>query len=588
MAKGFYWGLAKSNLLRSRQTYLPQLIATAVMSGVFLLISGLTMSDKLSNLPTGKTAAAIFLMGMAVFAVFSVFFMLYINRVLVGRRQREFGLYGVLGLEKRHVARILFYENLMVQGLGLLCGMLLALVFGRLLFWVLLKLIRAAAPDSQFFLAPKAFLWTFLLFSAIFAVNMLVNLRQIRTTSPMQLMQRERQGEPKLTGTVPLFIAGAAMLTVAYSVSWTIEQPIVALFVFFTLVILVIAATYLLFPAGSAVVLRLLRADKRFYYRPGNFVTVSGLIHRMRQNAKGLASICILSTMFIVTISGTLALYFGQKEMLDGMYPYDMEVRFADSVGDGEVRTFEKTLFTLADAHGLTLSADPAKLVTQPSEDDAESGAGIYPVGDTPGSELKRNNHVYPDSRFVPLERLICFDASMRFDCEGDEESCLAFVQDVLQAYRTAFTDVPNRIVSEVFTSRQDGYGLYGGLLFLGVFFGLLFLAVTVLIIYFKQLSEGFEDRQRFSILQKVGMDDVQVRGMINRQVLILFFLPLAATMLHMVFASKIMARMLQSFVLYDLWLVLACIGGTLAVFAAVYLSVYRLTARIYYGIVRR
>lgn len=586
LAKGFYFRLAWSNLRHNRLTYLPQWIATAVMSGVVLLISGLTFSDGLRNLPTGGTAALIFALGLSVFAVFCVFFMLYINQFLIARRKREFGLYGILGLEKRHVARVLFWESALVQGAGVICGFVFALVFGQLLFWLLLRLIRAV-PGSRFVLAPRAYLLTLGLFALIFGISMLLNLRQIRLASPMQLMQSERRGEARLRGTLPLALFGALLLAAAYTLAWVTSEPMTALFLFWVLVVLVILATYLLFTAGSAFVLGLLQKCKRFYYRLGNFVTVSGLIHRMRQNARGLASVCVLSTMLIVTVSGTLALYFGQEEMLSGMYPYDVEVHVAPDATADQIRAFEQTLFAIAQETHCTLSADSSKLRSSTTVEHAPEGGFLSLIGRSPSEALRRNNCFDPDSVFVPLERLICFDDAVRFDCEGKDEDCLAFVDAVLQAYPKAFSTRPALIVSDVFTTRQEGYGLYGGLLFLGTFFGLLFLLVTVLIIYFKQISEGYEDRARFAILQKVGMEDTQVRATINRQVLILFFLPLGATALHMVFASKIMARMLQSLVLYNLPLVFACIGGTIAVFALIYFLVYRLTARVYYGIVK-
>ena len=568
MAKAFYLKLAWSNIRRNKRTFYPYILTTAIISGVFMLIGGLMFSDGLNNLPTGKTATGIFSFGMVVFAIFAFFFMVYINNFIVGRRKREFGLYGILGLEKRHVGRVLVWENLITLGLGVILGAVIALVFGRLLFLILLKMIRAAA-GSVFSIAPVAYILTLLLFFAVFVVTSLLNLRQVRLSSPIELINSEKKGEKDSKLIIPLTIFGFVCLIAAYYFAWSIIVPGVALGLFFLLAILVIIATNILFTSGSIVTLRALRANKKLYYKPRNFIAIGGMFQRMRQNAKSLATICILSTMLIVTVSGTLSLYLGQEDMLSAMYPYDVCVWMNEDHGAQAICDFDRDIVTLAKDYNVTISADKSKLVYELPE----------------GQEFKRDNYVGPDAKWLDTPNLIYFDGGLRFDVDGTEDNCLAFIDGLQKLYSSKFTDAYS--VSDVFSARQEGYGAYGGLLFLGIFFGILFLAVTVLIIYFKQISEGYEDKAQFSILQKVGMDDAQVKSTINRQVLWVFFIPLGTTILHMVFASKIMARMLQTFMLYDWGLVLGCIGGVCVVFALLYLAVYRLTARVYYKIVK-
>jgi len=568
LAKAFYLKLAWSNIRRNKRTFYPYILTTAIISGVFMLIGGLMFSDGLNNLPTGKTATGIFSFGMVVFAIFAFFFMVYINNFIVGRRKREFGLYGILGLEKRHVGRVLVWENLITLGLGVILGAVIALVFGRLLFLILLKMIRAAA-GSVFSIAPVAYILTLLLFFAVFVVTSLLNLRQVRLSSPIELINSEKKGEKDSKLIIPLTIFGFVCLIAAYYFAWSIIVPGVALGLFFLLAILVIIATNILFTSGSIVTLRALRANKKLYYKPRNFIAIGGMFQRMRQNAKSLATICILSTMLIVTVSGTLSLYLGQEDMLSAMYPYDVCVWMNEDHGAQAICDFDRDIVTLAKDYNVTISADKSKLVYELPE----------------GQEFKRDNYVGPDAKWLDTPNLIYFDGGLRFDVDGTEDNCLAFIDGLQKLYSSKFTDAYS--VSDVFSARQEGYGAYGGLLFLGIFFGILFLAVTVLIIYFKQISEGYEDKAQFSILQKVGMDDAQVKSTINRQVLWVFFIPLGTTILHMVFASKIMARMLQTFMLYDWGLVLGCIGGVCVVFALLYLAVYRLTARVYYKIVK-
>lgn len=541
------------------------------MSGVFLLIAGLLFSKSMTNTPSGDTARAMFSFGLVVYTLFTFFFMLYINNFLIKRRKKEFGLYGILGLDKRHVGRVLVWENLFTIGGGVAIGIVIALVFGRLLFLLLMKLIHAA-PGSSFSIPFVAYGLMLGLFFFIFLFTSAVNIVRVHTANPISLLSSDKSGEKDKKGLVPLAILGLALLGGAYYYAWTTEAPGMALGIFFPLAILVIIATYLLFLCGSIVVLRLLRMRKSLYYKPDHFVTISSMFHRMRQNARGLATICILSTMLVVTVSGTLSLYLGREEMTRGMYPYDAQVYVPESATQEQIVAYDGTLNRLAAQNHVTLSADRSKLVTKLSNE----------------NEYARNNFVWEDSKFVDVPTLIFYDGSFRFDAAGTNEDQLAFIQAIRDHYADSFSETPNLIVSDLFTTTVQGYGFYGGLLFIGAFFAVLFLAVAVLILYFKQVTEGYEDKARFAILQQVGMDDHQVRKTINSQVLWVFFLPLAATALHMLFASKIMARMLKTFMLYDWGLVLACIGGTLVAFSLLYFLIYRITARTYYRIVRR
>ncbi len=571
MRKFFYFKLALSNVRRNKITYLPYLVATAVMSGVFLLIAGLLFSKGLTNTPSGDTAKALFAFGLVVYALFTFAFMLYINNFLIKRRKKEFGLYGILGLDKRHVGRVLLWENTFVIGGGLVCGTAIALVFGRLLFLILMKMIHTV-PGSSFAISFQAFSLMFALFFLVFLVTSVANIIRVHTASPIALLSSEKSGEKDKKGLLPLAILGAILLGGAYYFAWTTEIPGLALGIFFPLAIAVIIATYLLFLCGSIVVLKLLRMKKSLYYQPNHFVTISGMFHRMRQNARGLATICILSTMLVVTVSGTLSLYLGSEQMTRSMYPFDAQVYVPESATQQQIVNYDATLNKIAAENHVTLSADKSKLITKLPE----------------GEEFRRNNFVWEDSKFVEVPTLIFYDDNYRMDISGTTDDCIAFVQAVRDQYSQSFTETPKLIVSDYYTAMEQGYGFYGGLLFLGVFFAVLFLAVAVLILYFKQVTEGYEDKERFEILQKVGMDDQQVKKTINSQVLWVFFLPLAATTLHMLFASKIMAWMLRLFMLYDWGLVLTCIGGTLLAFTLLYFAIYRVTARTYYRIVRR
>ena len=550
-SRGFYRRLAWTNIRRNRVFCLPFALAVAVVSAVFFLCVGIAFSDGLSNMPSGATARAIFAFGVFTFALFAFFFMFYLNHFLVKQRKKEFGLYAVLGLSKNHVGRILLWENFLLIGGGMLSGILLGALFGQLLFSLLKQLIHAA-PGLQLRIPPVAYLGVAILFALVFAATAVYNLAQIRLANPISLLQSEKRGEKKSRFLLPAALLGLAMLGFAYYFAWTIENYAIALGVFFPLAMLVICATYLLFAAGSIAVLRLLRANKRFYYRPEHFVSISGMFHRMKQNAAGLATICILSTMLTVTLTTTLSLYLGQEKILAERYPQDLAIYSGGAEG-ADAAVYDAELSDLAALYDITL---------RPAETEPEA---ISVLETLPHSLYDAQNNWF-----------YC-------DISGADADATAFIQEL----RKGKDPLVYGYFDDVFSARQEGYTMFGGLLFLGAFFSIVFLVIAVLLIYFKQVSEGYEDKARYLILQQVGMDAQQVQDTIRRQVRWVFILPLLATMLHMLFASRIITRMLEAFLLYDWGMTLRCSLGVCLLFILLYFVVYQLTARIYYRIVR-
>lgn len=560
MAKAFYLKLAIANIKRSREVYIPHFLATAIISGVFFLICGLVFSDGLTNLPSGPTSQAVFSAGIFLFAVFAFGFMLYINSFLMKRRKREFGLYGVLGLSKRHIGRLLVWENVLIIGLGVICGMIVALIFGKLLFLLLLKAIHSA-PNSEFVIGPQAYVLTLGLFAVIFVVTSIINLVRVHISNPIQLLYSEKKGDKDSRFVLPRAIIGFILLGVAYYFALTINIPATALGVFFLLAVLVILATNALFVAGSIVILKLLRKRKKLYYKPKNFIAISGMFQRMKQNASGLAVICILSTMLIITVASTTALYLGQEDQLQSVYPFDIQVWLSDTQNEEQLKELDSLLATEANEHGLMMSASF----------EGKTGENVQSI---------------IDDGYITMEHsIVQWGNSIMFDLEGRDEDYQQFVDQIPELIEPYSTDGYG--ISDINAGRMDAYALTGGLLFLGVFFGILFLAITVLVIYFKQITEGYEDKERFAILQKVGMSDKQVKETINRQILWVFFLPLVVAICHTAVAAKIICIMLQTFQLYNSTLVLICLAVTCALFALIYLIVFRLTAKVYYRIVK-
>lgn len=567
MGKGFYFRLACANVKRSREVYLPYFLATAIIGGVYFLILAMIFSPGLTNLPGGETARAVFTAGIVVFSIFAFMFMLYINAFLIKRRKKEFGLYSVLGMGRRQVARVLKWENLLVVGAGVIAGVLLGTVVGRLLFLLLMNMLHAVA-GSTFQVPFFAYLGTLALFTAVFLTTSIYNGIRVRVADTAELLKSDRQGEKNPKAVVPVAILGTLLLGFAYFIALTTTNMGTALGLFFPAAMVVIIATYMLFHAGSIAFLRLLRRNKRLYYKPENFIAISGMFHRMRQNARGLATICVLSTMLIVTVAGTCSLYLGQEEILRENYPYDIRASFYNEEQQVDLQALDQKLAALSARHNVTLAGSPEKLTDE-----------AHAPRSNPGRIVQREA-----SEFVQLENAVFLDDTLMLDVAGTEENCTAFAAALSE---TLYTDYEVHI-ADVFSARVEGYAIYGGLLFLGAFFAVLFLSVAVLMIYFKQVTEGQEDKERFSIMQQVGMQDTEVKKTIDKQILWVFFLPLFGALVHVLAASKMIAKMLESFMLFNTGLTLSCILVTSAVFAIVYLAVYRQTARVYYRIVKR
>ncbi|NLN07026.1 MAG: ABC transporter permease [Firmicutes bacterium] len=663
MRRSFFFRLAISNIQRNKRLNVPFFAASSIMAAVYFLVIALLYTDGIANIPGGQGIRDVFAIGRIIMGMIVVIFMFYINSFLLKNRKKEFGLYGVLGLEKHHVGRVIFCENLLVFAGALLLGMLAGAVFGRLIFMLLLFVLKTAAAGSIFRLPAEAFLHTGTLFGIVFILITFYNQFQIRLANPVDLLKGEQVGEARVRFAVPATLLGLAMLCFAYWKALTVDSSITALNDFFRAVILVIPATVILFITGSNLLLNSLKKNKRFYYRPGNFIAVSGLIYRMKQNAAGLAVICILSSMVLVTVSGTTALFFGQEDILSKRFPNDIKITLEAEITPEQARELALLADTLASEHGVTIedryaynhvphaadvlilkdgrfspvdfrsweeyaekyqhleqymydvfyltlaefnrvagraeSLSAGKILLATNEKLQPVPANVKSI--IAGTKLTTGKNGNPHrtiftvaadeaavrklyTEFNPDSHEITSAGTMILNVAGENEKLLAFARAFLNRARNV-----DKVMSaySIFTDRVEGYGIFGGLLFLGAFFTIIFLTITVLIIYFKQISEGLDDAGRFAILQKVGMDDLAVKHTINRQIMIVFFLPLLGALLHILFAGKMIVKMLEAFSFYNVPLTVLCITLSVLVFAAIYVFVYRVTAKVYYNLVK-
>lgn len=538
-----YTRLAWDGIRKNKRLYLPYLLTCVGMVTLYDMMSELCGSPLLDSMRGGTSSRLVLGLGTWVIAIFSALFLFYTNSFLVRRRQREFGLYHVLGLGKRHIALLCAIETLLTAAIALATGLVIGIGLSFVVELGLRTSIRAEV-DFAFRVSGAVVAKTVLVYLAIFLLILLSTLVKVGRGTAVSLLRSESCGEKPPRANVLVAVLGAVLLVVAYGMAVSIQEPLQAMLLFFVAVILVILGTYLLFIAGSVALCRALQKNKSYYYQSRHFVSVSSMTYRMKRNGAGLASICILATMVLVMLSSSACLYFGAEDSLNVTYPHE----FSLTVWVRDVEALPK-LETVLDAAG------------------APYGVEIWRRG-----EVEQNG-----------EEVIW---SGQFDTGLSREQQLALGGAIGEALNDPDT---TQGFSRSFRAEaaDEFYGTYGSLFFIGIVLSVLFICAAVLIIYYKQLCEGYEDQPRFAIMQKVGMTAPDIRRSVNSQLLTVFFLPLAGAALHMAFAFPMIRRVLLVFSLNNTALFVATALISLAVLSAVYTLVYRATSNAYYRIVK-
>lgn len=662
MSRFFYIRMALTNLKKNRQTYFPYLLTCILTICMFFIFQVLAYNDGLNHMGGGKDMAVILGTGSYIIGIFAVIFLYYTNSFLIKQRKKELGLYCILGLEKKHVARILAWETIMTYLFCMILGIISGFVLGKLVFLVLLKLVNLKVSLS-FGLAPKALLSSMTLFLCIFGLNLVTNIFHVRMVNPIELLRGGNKGEkiPKVSWWLAL--VSVICLGSGYYIAIVTQNPMEAFAKFFLAVILVIVGTYALFTAGSIALLRVLKNNKKFFYKPKNFIAVSGMVYRMKQNAVGLANICILSTMVLVMIAGSVSLYVSQEKTIRYRFPHDLQVNKLESVeqiagidrileemtADSKVSVADEFYFSYQDIYtykedGKYVNANEGMYGNYVTMDSVQqSSFTIIPLEDYNRIEqkqvslmddevlvfsikdsIKGNVLQIGEEEFRIQEKLetsilgkkdpyaifdenilivkdkeagerICRAAGLQpevngwtlewnCDIDGKKDDCVDFSYAFVDRVHN---EVSSGYVDSMYTSLSGWYISFGGILFIGIFLGILFVMAAVLIIYYKQVSEGYEDHERFLIMQKVGMSHDEVRSSIRKQVSMVFFLPLIVAVIHVMFAFPMISRLLVMFNLTDIRLEFICTCVTVVVFALVYSLVYMRTAKVYYRLVR-
>lgn len=672
MHKGIFSRLAKQNIRNNKSTYIPYMITC------IFCIAMIYMMEFLRDCPTLDQAVRqadevrmIVFTGEIVVEIFCIIFLIYSNSFLMKRRQKEIGLYNILGLERNHIGIVMFLETI-ITSIGSLAGGIAAGIIGsKLALLLLLKLLHIPSVLG-FYISVKGIFTCLFMFGIVFLMILFLNLAKIHLSRPVELLRGNNTGEKEPAAKWLMALIGFICLGAGYYLAVTTESPIKAITIFLLAVILVMAGTYLLFTAGSIVILKFLRRRKSFYYRTGNFISISGMLYRMKQNAIGLASICILSTGVLLMISMTVSIYFGMNDIMLNRYPYDVDMSVT-SISEEECQTaieaFEKAIADnkvpveksveeiyldivcskngdqiLIKPTNTIRNSDSVLVLSLLDQAEYERLTGIsanlndgeifawYPSAVqkdsvtvdekeftvkkwmdknplTCGEDAVSDNAVLvvTDEDFKKFDEMRTemykgvssapagedLTLHLGLDITGSETDKIDFGTPVMETVKdlkkSGGLSENAWIISGI---RQHEYESYyadnGSLLFIGIFLGSLFLMGTAMIIYYKQISEGYEDQKRFEIMQKVGLSRREVRSSVRRQILMVFFLPLLMAMLHITMAFPMIRRLLLLFGMTNTKLFIGCTAGTVLIFAVVYGLIYLITARSYYHIVER
>lgn len=636
-----YEKLAVTNLKNNRKTYVPYIFTGVLTVMMFYIIDALSRGKGI----TQDTLKICLQYATGVIVVFAVIFLFYTNSFLIKRRKKEIGVYNILGMGKRHIARMMAVETILTAGISILGGLVFGIIFGKLMYLLLLKILHNSV-DMQFSVNGTVIVQTVILFAGIFLLTYLYNILQIQLVNPVELLHGGNQGEKEPKSRWLLVIVGVAALGNGYWIALTTEAPLEVLLKFFVAVVCVIIGTYALFIAGSIVVLKILRKNKAYYYNPKHFTSVSGMIYRMKQNGAGLANICVLSTMVLVMVSTTVSLYAGMEDILDSRFPRDVSIvcneadtnkeetlqrlikeqcekagvkitdrvryrygsmnavlkgnnlekveqyypdnhfYYVEMITQEEYNRIEKKNVSLKEQEILTYTTNGkcGKKQINIAGQNYQVKKELSEMTSQPKSTAEMYKTLYiVFANAEQIERIESFSYADKFNLKGDDGKQKEALEQIQNEFYEKF---PDGTMESRMLSRSSFYELYGGLFFIGIYLGSMFIMATVLIIYYKQISEGYDDRERYQIMQKVGMSKKEVKRSIRSQVLSVFFLPLIVAVIHVAVAFKVMTKILGVLNLTNVSLFAVCTIITIAVFAVFYIIVYSITAKEYYRIV--
>lgn len=662
MSKTFYFRLAFDNLKKNAKMYIPFVLSCILTIMMYYMVSSLSMNPNMMNMIGGDVMQQILSLGIYVITVFAVIFLFYTNSFLIKRRKREFGLFNILGMEKKHLSIVIALESIIVFLVSMVLGIGIGILLDKAFYLLIAKMLNASIALG-FYISYQSIVNSIILFLIIFVLMYLFSLIQINLSNPIELLHGDQHGEKEPKTKWLLALIGLICLGTGYYMSVSIQDPVTAFAFFMVAVILVVIGTYMLFTAGSIVILKLLRKNKRYYYKTNHFISVSNMIYRMKQNAVGLGNICILSTMVLVMLSTTISLWVGMNDIIETRFPRDITVSInsvdsnqalytiddmnyaieqagiqtedelvyrtlsVSAFNQGNTYTFGNENMSLQDisnvvvlyfitlddynrTEGTNVSLAPDEVLVFPSGkqfdhktiDIASNTFKVKGILDSIKADSNYSANLQ-NSMFVvvdSMDTLFMIDdlqkqaygdnasyihTSYDFNLSKSEEMSVKEATDALIANYPG--DTTYMMVDTQEGNYEDLLSLYASFLFIGIFLSFLFIMATVLIMYYKQITEGYEDKKRFEIMQKVGLNKREVKKTINSQVLTVFFLPLVVAAIHIVFAFPMIEKMLRLLYLDNTNLYIMTTVICFGVFALVYVLIYFLTSKVYYGIVR-
>lgn len=662
MSKTFYFRLAFDNLKKNAKMYIPFVLSCILTIMMYYMVSSLSMNPNMMNMIGGDVMQQILSLGIYVITVFAVIFLFYTNSFLIKRRKREFGLFNILGMEKKHLSIVIALESMIVFLVSMVLGIGIGILLDKAFYLLIAKMLNASIALG-FYISYQSIVNSIILFLIIFVLMYLFSLIQINLSNPIELLHGDQHGEKEPKTKWLLALIGLICLGTGYYMSVSIQDPVTAFAFFMVAVILVVIGTYMLFTAGSIVILKLLRKNKRYYYKTNHFISVSNMIYRMKQNAVGLGNICILSTMVLVMLSTTISLWVGMNDIIETRFPRDITVSInsvdsnqalytiddmnyaieqagiqtddelvyrtlsVSAFNQGNTYTFGNENMSLQDisnvvvlyfitlddynrTEGTNVSLAPDEVLVFPSGkqfdhktiDIASNTFKVKGILDSIKADSNYSANLQ-NSMFVvvdSMDTLFMID-DLQKQAYGDNASYIHTSYDfnlsksegmsVKEATDALIANYPGDTTYMMVDTQEGNYedllSLYASFLFIGIFLSFLFIMATVLIMYYKQITEGYEDKKRFEIMQKVGLNKREVKKTINSQVLTVFFLPLVVAAIHIVFAFPMIEKMLRLLYLDNTNLYIMTTIICFGVFALVYVLIYFLTSKVYYGIVR-
>lgn len=669
MKRAFYLRLAWDGIRKNKKLYIPYILTCVCMTAMFYIVSFLSKEDSVQNISGGSEIQGILYLGSIVIGIFSLLILFYTNSFLIRRRKKEFGLYNILGMNKYNLSRVLIWESIIVYAISLVCGLGFGILFSKFAELIMINILMEGTNFDlkvNFESIGNTAVW----FLAIFVLILINSLRQIHISKPVELLKSENIGEKPPKANWVLAVLGAVILAAAYAIAVTVDNPMAAIFLYFVAVTMVIVATYMLFISGSVALCKALQKNKRYYYKTNHFVSVSGMVYRMKRNGAGLASICILSTMVLVMVSCTVCLYTGMEDSLRTTFPRDISIdvqvndfaavnedlvhsidsEIEDVLGKYSETLHDKISYRLTDfaaqqngndfsiitngyytstaynvlivpiedynrlmGQNETLGENEVLIYKAKLSDYDESTINLNGTGDLKIKKYVEDYIGYGvdmstvnPSIYVFVPNYDAFIAQFEgitepngnpvlskhyitgFDLDCDDLVQLTILNEIHDSVSSSVTGPSIASVSTdgIAGSRMLFLGLYGGLFFLGILLGIVFIFAAVLIMYYKQISEGYEDRARFEIMQKVGMTQSEIKKSVNSQVLTVFFAPLIVAGIHLAFNFPLINKTITLLGFTNSGLLMGITAVCFLVFALLYVIVYRITSRSYYSIV--